>query len=150
MFPSKLRRDSSGSWFPQGYFRPSSPRAALSHSASVGSLPPAQEQKAWASYQLTSTTGRFGNSNWFPPILRLFKLRKATPGPVILVFVTPMLHEASIRRNGHGVTADTKGIEKHFIDRHLIAVSFFIVAKTFRIFIGLRSLVKTMHFSARL
>src|SRR5579862_7666645 len=33
-------------------------RAAYSHSASVGSLPPAQRQNSWASYQVTEPIGR--------------------------------------------------------------------------------------------
>ena len=51
----------------QGYFRAVVPRAARSHSASVGNRQPvqrrfaaAQAQNAFASYQLTPTTGRLG------------------------------------------------------------------------------------------
>ena len=43
--------------------RPRPPRAAYSHSASVGSRPPDHAQNASASYQLTSTTG------WSRPLL---------------------------------------------------------------------------------
>ncbi|HEV8374614.1 MAG TPA: hypothetical protein VGR38_00095, partial [Candidatus Polarisedimenticolia bacterium] len=43
---------------PQGYCRESSPRAARSHSASVGSRPPAQSQKARASSQVTLDAGK--------------------------------------------------------------------------------------------
>ena len=60
-----LRRRSSPSWrvrtstsSPQGYSRPSVPRAAFSHSASVGRRPPAKRQKACASAQVTFATGR--------------------------------------------------------------------------------------------
>src|SRR5258708_23747427 len=45
------------SWLPQGQVRPSVPRAAFSHSNSVGSLFPAQLQNASASGQPTPTTG---------------------------------------------------------------------------------------------
>ena len=52
--PIAARLASSSS--PQGYVRPSVPRAAFSHSVSVGRRPPAQVQKAeasdqWAYYQ---------------------------------------------------------------------------------------------------
>ena len=42
---------------PQGYTRASVPRAAFSHSASEGSLAPAQRQYAFASIQFTKITG---------------------------------------------------------------------------------------------
>lgn len=46
-------------WFIYGNYIPCSPpRAAHSHSASVGSLFPFHWQKAWASFQLTWTTGK--------------------------------------------------------------------------------------------
>ena len=46
---------------PHTYFLPATPpRAALSHSASVGKRPPAHAQNASASYQLTSTAGCLG------------------------------------------------------------------------------------------
>ena len=41
----------------EGYLRPSVPRTAFSHSASVGSRRPAHRQYAWASSQDTNTTG---------------------------------------------------------------------------------------------
>src|ERR1035441_3704457 len=59
--PAKFAREaSSGGWSPHGYLLPLGPLAARSHSASVGNRPPAQEQYAAASNQLTPTTGRFG------------------------------------------------------------------------------------------
>src|SRR3569833_2659735 len=42
---------------PQGNSRPFSPRAAFSHSASVGRRCPRHVQKAFASFQLTPVTG---------------------------------------------------------------------------------------------
>ncbi len=53
--PTAARLSSSSS--PHGYVRASVPRAAFSHSASVGSRPPAQAQKADASSQSTNVTG---------------------------------------------------------------------------------------------
>src|SRR5439155_14266647 len=44
---------------PQGNFRPKGPRAAFSHSASVGTARPAHSQNAVASSKLTWTTGCF-------------------------------------------------------------------------------------------
>src|ERR1039458_1791586 len=63
-FIPKFARFSSGSAFPHGYSRPSSPLAAHSHSASPGNRTPAQAQYAAASYQLTPVTGRFGCCTW--------------------------------------------------------------------------------------
>lgn len=45
----------------------SPPRAAHSHSSSVGSLLPFQRQKAWASFQLTWTTGKSNRSRMPEP-----------------------------------------------------------------------------------
>src|SRR5437016_418112 len=45
---------------PLGYSRPSTPRAAFSHSASVGNRWPAHWQYALASCQVTPTTGWVG------------------------------------------------------------------------------------------
>src|SRR6476661_7355423 len=45
---------------PQGYLHPSAPRAAASHSNSVGNRPPAHAAKACASQNETATTGWFG------------------------------------------------------------------------------------------
>src|SRR5215813_3450695 len=45
---------------PHGKMRPSVPRAAFSHSASVGSRLPFQVQNWLACIQVTHTTGRFG------------------------------------------------------------------------------------------
>src|ERR1017187_9394635 len=59
-FISKFARFSSGSSFPHGYPRHSDPRAACSHSPSVGNRPPTQAQYAAASYQHTQVTGRLG------------------------------------------------------------------------------------------
>ena len=50
--PSGSRSSPQGKWWPS-----SGPRAARSHSASVGSRSSAQSQYATASYQLTCTTG---------------------------------------------------------------------------------------------
>jgi len=47
---------------PQANVLPSGPRAANSHSASVGSLPPAQRQNASAASQSTNVTGSSGRS----------------------------------------------------------------------------------------
>ena len=49
---------SFGSWFPHGNVTsPNPPRAACSHSISVGKRPPAHLAKVCASFQLTWTTG---------------------------------------------------------------------------------------------
>ena len=54
--------------FPHGYRRPSAPaRAANSHSASVGSRPPSQVANAYASCQVTFTTGSRSFSPIFGP-----------------------------------------------------------------------------------
>src|SRR5882672_5754269 len=56
---SELDRPAS-QFSPQGYRRPSAPRAAFSHSASVGSRLPTKRQNASASHQDTPTTGWVG------------------------------------------------------------------------------------------
>jgi hypothetical protein len=48
----------SAAAFPQGNFAPSLPRAAFSHSASVGSRPPAHAQYAFASALAIQVAGR--------------------------------------------------------------------------------------------
>ena len=58
--PTAARLSSSSS--PHGYVRASVPRAAFSHSASVGSRPPAQAQNADASSQSTNVTGWSGGA----------------------------------------------------------------------------------------
>src|SRR5690349_21705234 len=55
-FPGPFRTDTL-STPPHGYVRPSSPLAALCHSASVGSRLPAHLPYSQASCQLTSTMG---------------------------------------------------------------------------------------------
>jgi len=56
----QLARPQSSS-LPQGYSRPSVPRAAFSHSSSLGRRPPAKAQKACASCQFTLVTGSSGS-----------------------------------------------------------------------------------------
>src|SRR5512142_1884261 len=58
-FPSQELSLVASHTLPQGKVRPSVPRAAFSHSASVGSLLPAQVQYAVASFQVTRATGCF-------------------------------------------------------------------------------------------
>ena len=53
----KCARSLSGGSFPHGYFLPSVPRAAFSHSASVGKRLPSHAQYATAPYHEASTTG---------------------------------------------------------------------------------------------
>src|SRR5438093_9564278 len=56
--PSLVLQRQGSNVLPQGYCRASPPRAARSHSASVGSRPPAQAQKARASSQVTLEAGK--------------------------------------------------------------------------------------------
>src|SRR5262245_50058620 len=60
--PHALSRRALGAALPQGWMRPSLPRAAYSHSASVGSRPPLQAQYAAACPQSTQLIGWLGRS----------------------------------------------------------------------------------------
>src|SRR5512140_3843021 len=58
--PHAFSRLALGSWSPHGYIRPSLPRAAYSHSASVGNRFPAHVQYATAWFQSTQLIGWSG------------------------------------------------------------------------------------------
>src|SRR5438093_5928650 len=72
----KFARAEVGSSLPQGYLRPSVPRAAFSHSASVGKRLPAHVQYARASSQDTYATGSSGSAL----VLGLWICRSLTTG----------------------------------------------------------------------
>src|SRR5215218_1002407 len=61
--PTAFTSFALGAAFPHGYMRPSSPRAAYSHSASVGSRLPIHLQYAAAWYQSTQLRGWPGRSS---------------------------------------------------------------------------------------
>src|SRR5437870_3740156 len=58
--PPMLERSQSTASLPHGYLRPSVPRAAFSHSASVGKRFPTKEQNAFACAHTTQPAGSSG------------------------------------------------------------------------------------------
>src|SRR5438046_93197 len=60
---------------PHGYLSPSGPRAAASHSYSLGKRPPAHAAKASASQKETPNTG------WFGPFHFAFRQNRGSPTP---------------------------------------------------------------------
>ena len=107
---------------PHGYFRASVPRAARSHSASVGKRNPAQAQNAAASHQLTPTTGRDGIRKLRFPIFRLGELTESARLPPAFVLVAFVFDEMLVLPHGHRIAGDAECVQVDLMDRRFVVI----------------------------